>query len=728
MILKCRAPRLAIGIPRESEDLPTRAHVFWGWSEKIRQQNSTDDISYKDPSKVFLDVYLESKPTTDKGILSSILRIPSVTQNHSGMWDCTLRSQQANLSQAISVNVISKRTQYCEATEVRMNKGHYFWPQSLRKQLVQQRCIELMSGAEASTNVVSYYCNADGEWHNLNADSCSYVSTTTRMLQQMAKVNLTMTKTTALDIARRLHNFTHTPENLRRIQDPMDVEFIAISLLKFLPHVQRQPEIALLLLDIVSQLLLLPSPMFVEAQREHQSGHKLLQAVESAGAFVHDAKQQMSEATSGFHWIPSTNLENLFYPKNLFVEYLRLDSYGSITCVWLREGGRHFECYHNDSFPPLFDAKMDAAIQIPLETIMGKAVSHQIPLRLMAATFRNGHLMPHTGNPEKSTAEQIQLTSAIIGAKLLEVGQDVSLLPLDKELAESVSIVLRERPYHGKESVSVPAWFNASSQEWNSKVCQQIYTHQGLVMFSCNQLGYYGLLQRSIFLNDFASIEAGARFHHLPLAMYLGCAVLFLLCWLNIATFVCFGRIIRINRQQRHALVNSWLALAALCFTFCLGIHQTEKRSLCQFFGLLMHYLTLCVLLWQCVSLSSLYKRLAKSQRGVLASEMDGNTNTTGTTRDARLKKPILGIYLVGWGIAMLICGISSAVNIQEYSSYSFCFLHQPSALNALLVPVLILLLFMTILLICTFYHIKQRRSPMPQLYSDHTQVSSNHI
>lgn len=705
LILKCRAPRLAIGVPRESEDLPTRAHVFWGWSEKIRHQNSTEDISYKDPSKVFLDVYVESKHTTDSGILSSILRIPSLTQNHTGMWDCTLSSQQANLSQSIAINVISKFTQYCQATETRTNKGHYYWPQSLRKQLVQQKCMEEMSG---TASLVSYYCSASGEWENLNTEQCAYVSDTTRLLQQMSQFNLTL----PLDIARSLHNFTHNLTNLKKIQDAMDVEFIARSLLKYLPHLQRQPEIALLLLDIVSQLLLLPAPMFVQAQRENQSGLKLLQAVESAGAFVHDVTQQMQDTLSGTHHLMLPNK-----PKNLYVEYLRLDSYDTMTCVLLKEGARSFHCFDNESYP-LFDSNLDAAILIPLKAIM-LAKAAQKPLRLMAATFRNAHLIPYINKPQES--EEL-LTSAIIGAKILEVGADSSLIDPHKDLPESVSIVLRIRPFHGAESAPVPAWFNISNQQWNTKVCQQRYSHLGLIMFSCTQMGYYGLIQRSIFLNDFAAQDAGARFHHVPMPIYIGCSLLFIFCWINIATFVCFGRIIRINRQQRHALVNSWLSLSALALTFCVGIHQTEKHSICQLFGLLLHYLSLCVLLWQCVSLSSLYKRLAKSQRGVLASELDG------TPREARVKKPIMGIYLVGWGIGLIICGISSAVNIHEYAAYSFCFLHQPSALNALIVPALILLLFMTIMLMCTFYHIKQRRGPGSQHYSDHTQVSKQLI
>lgn len=62
------------------------------------------------------------------------------------------------------------------------------------------------------------------------------------------------------------------------------------------------------------------------------------------------------------------------------------------------------------------------------------------------------------------------------------------------------------------------------------------------------------------------------------------------------------------------------------------------------------------------------------------------------------IEKPILGLYLVGWGIALIICGISGTVHLREYASYSYCFLNSTPAVAALLVPVIVLLVYLTIL------------------------------
>ena len=85
-----------------------------------------------------------------------------------------------------------------------------------------------------------------------------------------------------------------------------------------------------------------------------------------------------------------------------------------------------------------------------------------------------------------------------------------------------------------------------------------------------------------------------------------------------------------------------------------------------------------------------MYKRLSKSTPDPIADDDE--------LREQPIRKPILGLYLVGWGIGMIICGISGAVNIREYASYSYCFLSSTPTLASLLVPAAILLVYLIIL------------------------------
>lgn len=726
---------MAIGAPRESEDLPTRAYVFWGWSEKIRQQNSTEDIIYEDPAKVFNDVNLETGHSTDSGILNSILRISSLTQNHTGMWDCTLRSQQANLSQSIVLHVVAKGTLYCDAIVTHTNKGSYHWPRTMRGETVLQACVEEPSDVSQQRRA-SHECSSDGQWRNLNTESCVYVSETTRIFEQFAKVNLTLTKgQNAVEIARRLHNFTHIQTQLHKIRDPMDLEYIARTLLKYLEQLEaHQQEISFLLMDIVSQLLSLPAKLFELAQMQHTTGHKLLHIVEASALRLASINPGTDTDTELSEW------RHQMSQRNIFVEFfnISLEQFLSMSCVWLDGSQRGLQCNSsNDTIPMYEHGDIDAAIQVPYQVLNDQlpvasnaSSGSQRNLRLMITLHRNAKLLPNLQAAHNET-----LSSVIIGARLynsenellgnsLEAsGDNDGDMELDQEdiYQQRITIMLRAHPYHNELSAPMPAWWDEEQQVWNTRVCQQHYQHRTLLMFSCSRVGYFGLLQRAAYLNDYRSELAGARFRHAPLAIYVASALLFACAWFNIITFVVFGCAIRINRVQRHALVNTWLALATLCLAFVLGIYQTSSLVHCRLFGLLLHYLSLCVLLWLCVSLSSMYKRLTKSTTAT-SLPMNGQQplQPSQPPQEPHQRKPILGIYLVGWGIALLICGISSAVNMSEYAAYSFCFLHNATTLNALLVPAGILLIFSGILALCIYYQLSQQAVNVLQQHQQH--------
>lgn len=705
LILKCRAPRVAIGAPHESEDLPTKAHVFWGWSEKMPMLNSTTDIVYHDPTKVFNDVHLESKHTSDSGILNSILRIGNLRRNHTGMYDCTLRSQQANLSHAISVIVIAKNTQYCETEYVKTNKGNYYWPRTIRGQTVQQQCVE-----EAETGqMATYYCHDNGTWTDLNTEMCAYVSPTTRVLEQFDKINLKLNKANVLEIARGLHNITHTMSNLKRIRDPIDLEFVARALVKYLDFIKYQSDLSYLLLEIVSQLLLLPLNVFYDAQLNHKSGLKLLECVEVASR-----QTSLQSPSSEENRKSSTNIMTM--PRSFFVDYfsIRPESFACITCVWVQTStlsgpSSSFECStSNDSFPS-FERYIDAAIQIPVNFLFSNKNSQSV-IKLMIAVFRNANLLPYL-----TSNKSIELSSPIIGAKIVNSDEEQFFQSVDADELNHISVILRVHPFHDERSSPIPVLWDNEKQIWSPEMCRQLYLHHGLLMFSCKRLGYYGLLQSAAYLNDFKSDEAGARFRFLPYAIYIGSIVLFICMCINIVTYVVFGRSIRINRQQKHIFINTWIASTLLCLVFTIGIFQTERQDICRMIGIFLHYLSLCVLLWISVSLSTMYKRLSKNQC----------ITESGLPNETRRKKPLMGIYLVGWGISMIICGISSAVHINEYADYYFCFLHNPSAMNAMLVPGGILLIFQCILFLSIYYQISHRNS-VAHIIQNHPQFSDN--
>lgn len=679
MTLRCRAPRVAVGAPNDSEDLPARAHVFWGWSETILEPNSTDDIFYHDPMKKFPSIQIDARHLSDSGLLDSILRIPFVTRNHTGTWDCRLRSEQATLSRNIAVIIISEKTKYCPAQETSNNKGQYSWPRTIRGRTVRVPC----NGDSKDHTYASYRCSNTGDWTELNTNGCSYTREMTKVLEQFANINLTNARGSVIESAMRLRNYTSTVKDGRtanQFNDPMDIVFVAKTIVNYLDFVSFEKDLASLLLDIVSQTMEMDEGLLLSAQMIDLSCSKIIDAAETAAEHVQPAAQTQK--------------------SNLAMEIFRIraDSFAGITCSWFKaedtlanSDRRIFQCNSGGqgTGAGIYERRIIANIQVPASIVSTMSTpSIAIPMeKLLVSVFEDSRFFPQ--NRSQTT---FQVRSSVIGTKISARIEN---------LTEPIYVMLRPIPYHHHISAPRPVWWNPELNNgiggWSLDGCQPQQFLHGLLIFTCDRLGYYGLLQNTKYLNDFLDENAGARFHLSPAAFYVGGIALFVCTWINIVTYLAYGKSLQMARRAKHALINTWIALSMLSLTFTVGIYQTETYNVCQGVGIAIHYFSLCVLLWMCVSASNLYKRMTRLSR---VNERNLSIPSDDLPKERATKKPILGLYLAGWGIAMIVCGISGAVNITEYASYSFCFFESGPALGALFVPTVVLLSFLLLVFI----------------------------
>lgn len=82
---------------------------------------------------------------------------------------------------------------------------------------------------------------------------------------------------------------------------------------------------------------------------------------------------------------------------------------------------------------------------------------------------------------------------------------------------------------------------------------------------------------------------------------------------------------------------------------------------------------------------------MQKSSRSV-------STPSEDIAPDAPIEKPMLGIYLVGWGISCILCGIAAAVNLKGYSNPNYCFLAPGPALSIVLIPASLILFYLLVM------------------------------
>ncbi|CRK87588.1 CLUMA_CG001385, isoform A [Clunio marinus] len=674
LTLTCRAPRLALGSMREQEDFATKSNVFWGWSEKIVSPGSKEDVVFLNPTEKFPSVSIDERHFSDSGILYSVLKIPHVTRNHSGLFDCTLQQKDdGHLSKRVSVLVISDKTKYCFAQETSDNKGIFSWPRTIRGNTVRLPCAIDGVGSSSATR----RCNETGLWENVDDSSCPYIRETTRILEQFAKVNLTIARGSVLESAKRLRTFT-AKNSRERFKDPVDVIYIGKTVQNYLEFINMEKELSSIIIDIVSNVMEFPKKLLEHAQFIDGTCKKLIEAAEEAASYTTSADSQK---------------------QNLAIELFKIpmDIIVGITCSWIKiDNSRIFQCNTASRTQSLafHEKNIEASIQFPATQYSGSQTH-----RLLVSVYQNNNFFP-----QNKSQGNFLITSNIIGAKL--VGPAIPSPMAPKNLSDSIFIALKAAPFHDNISLPKPVWWdpemNDGSGGWSlNQGCQSLHYSHGIQMFSCNRLGFYGLVQHAGALNDFPDENAGAKFRFSPFGFYLGAFILFFTMWINIVTYVLYFNQIMMGRRIKHSLINTWLSIASLVFIFAVGIFQTEDYKMCQFFGVSIHYLSLCVLLWICVSVSNMYKRVSRNDRIAIEDELP--------REEPRTKKPILGLYLVGYGIGLLICGINSAVNFKEYASYTHCFMDSSSELGALFLPASILIFFLLIMFICIRFHLRNR-------------------
>lgn len=446
LTLRCRAPRVAVGAPNDSEDLPARGHVVWGWSQTVLAPNSTEDIIFHNPAAEFPTIQIidHARHLADSGLLDSVLRIPSVQRNHSGTWDCRLRSPQqaGNLSRSIAVVIVSPETRFCGRNTTANNKGRYAWPRTIRGHTVRLPCAgdgasaastaALAAGAAGAAHGsrqphATFRCSETGAWLDLDTEACPYMRETTKVLEQFARINMSIARGSVLESARRLRNYTDAggAGAATRFRDAWDVVYLGRTVSNYVEYVAEEKELAALLLELVAQTAQAVRPQLMQrAQELDGTAARLVNATEQAAGWV--AAQQAHRGA-------------------VAVEQFRVrpETFGGLICTWHRgegagaaEGGgeasdgrRTFQCNSGSTADAMgINGNLDAVVQVPANvfrtqqpTVRQLAQTQQqsqqpanAVQRLLVSVFKDAALFP---GPERPNV-QFEVMSCVIGVKV----------------------------------------------------------------------------------------------------------------------------------------------------------------------------------------------------------------------------------------------------------------------------------------------------------------------
>ncbi|XP_076258665.1 remoulade isoform X2 [Rhynchophorus ferrugineus] len=678
--IHCKSPSHNNGVPLLELKPDINQVVFEGDSLKLHCHalsimDTTDDSKLQwlwadmNPKNRFKDVSIMNNFSPGTGLIDSILTIKHLKSIHTGIWSCVFTSIQGNHSKNISVLVISESTRYCSIRTTVGNKGTYVWPKTVINNTVTVPCESLNLNYDASLQTASYSCSNNGTWRDLDTSRCAYISDTTKILEQFSKVN-----SSVLESARHFKNYT---SNISIYKDPVDLLY-TVETMENYANIQTSDPLKNILMDVSNNLMNLPWDYLRDTDRIFRSCSKIISIMET---------------------VVLSSPATLFQRENIVMEAFPTskDAFSGIRCSWLVNPIDKFDSIFSCSTNNLQESQMlqgkivEASITVP-ENLLSQIVSENIEAKddysLIISMLNSSKLFPI--DDERKGKEGV--TSTIVGVKLNG--------SLYSELTHPIKVTIRAPPSSSSEVTPfTPVHWDHILGRWSTGGCRYGHHIQDHVAFTCKQLGYYGLLQDITYLDVMDNTNGIFRLSH-P-AIYVGNVVVFLSMLIAILTYILGFTSIQMPKKAKHCLINTWLSITLLCFMYTFGIYQTEDQKLCQVIGLLIHYLSLCSILWMCVTINSMYKRLSKNGDSILQDD--------DLPSEPPIKKPVLGLYLVGWGVALIVCGLLAATNIREYASPTHCFLRSGPALSALYGPFTVLFIFLMIhylLVRCAIYNL----------------------
>nr|XP_012618396.1 adhesion G protein-coupled receptor A2 isoform X2 [Microcebus murinus] len=649
----------------------------------------------------------------DCTFITSELTLSHIGVWASGEWECSVSTAQGNASKKVEIVVLETSASYCPAERVANNRGDFRWPRTLAGITAYQSCLQYpftsvpLSGGAPGTRA-SRRCDRAGRWEPGDYSHCLYTNDITRVLYTF--VLMPINASNALTLAHQLRVYTAEAASF---SDMMDVVYVAQMIQKFLGYVDQIKELAEVMVDMASNLMLVAEHLLWLAQREDKACSRIVGALERIGGAALSPHAQHI----------SVNARNVALEAYL----IKPHSYVGLTCTAFQRreapGTRpgspaqgpaaepeapadqqlRFRCTTGRPNVSLssFHIKNSvalASIQLPpsLFSALPAALAPPAPpdCTLQLLVFRNGRLFRSHGNasrPGAGPGKRRGVATPVIFAGTSGCGVG--------NLTEPVAVSLR----HWAEGAEpMAAWWSQEGPGgpggWSSEGCQLRSSQPHVSSLHCQHLGNVAvLMELSAFPREAGGSEAGLH------PVVYPCTALLLLCLFStIITYILNHSSIHVSRKGWHMLLNLCFHMAMTSAVFAGGITLTNYRTVCQAVGITLHYSSLSTLLWMGVKARVLHKEL--TWRAPPPQEGDPAPPAP---------RPMLRFYLIAGGIPLIICGITAAVNIHNYRDHSpYCWLVWRPSLGAFYIPVALILLVTWIYFLCAGLRL---RGPLAQ-------------
>lgn len=642
-------------------------------------------------------VHLEESVQHDCTFITSELILSNVHLEASGEWECLVSTGRGNASRSVEIVVLENSASFCPEQRVTNNRGEFRWPRTLAGITSYQYCLQLPypSLTEAGTveqNKASRYCDRSGRWEEGNYSQCLYTNDLTRVLHTF--ILMPVNTSSALTLARQVRSYTLQAASFT---DTVDVLYVAQLMQKFMDYVTELRELSEVLVEMGSDLMQVDDQILVRAQREERACSSVVYSLETlTWPQLHSHAQDLSIISRNIvmeaHMIRPAHFTGMSCTA-----YQRREGTGGSQ---LHDGIEpsleqqlRFRCTtgtHNTSLNafPLKNAVALASVSLPASLFPPTAPPD---CKLQFVAFRSGRFFPFTGN---FTGPSDLARRRGVNTPVIYVGLDGCSM---WHQSDPIIVSLRHTS-PGNDPVAVHWSLQALEHHgsWSPDGCQLAHSDASTSTLRCSVLSNYAVLQE---MPDFPGSNP-VPVEVLHPVIYTCTAVLLLCLFTIIITYILHHSSIRITRKSWHTLLNTCFHIAMTSAVFAGGITLTGYPIVCQAVGIVLHYSSLSTLLWIGVSARVIYKEaLLRSPQ-----QLESETAVQPTQR------PMLRFYLIAGGVPLIICGITAAVNINNYGdSISYCWLVLQPSIGAFYIPAGLIILVTWIYFLCTVFCLRHQ-------------------
>ncbi|KAM5140807.1 adhesion G protein-coupled receptor A1 isoform 4-T4 [Mantella aurantiaca] len=651
-------------------------------------------------------IFVEESIVHDCCLITRDLIVSSVDIDASGIWECQVNTSYGSISKQIEIVVLETGAPYCPMERIINNRGDFRWPKMLAGMMAFYPCrtfslSSLLYTEHGEERQAWRKCDRNGRWTVEDYSECPFTHEVTRHLHAFSL--MPVNDSSVLEYAQQLMTYTKGASDFT---DKMDVVLVADMMERMIKFVGQIKHLEGILVEIASNIMSVDDHILWMAQNEAKACTRIVHCVGKISGLSLDNKTQVLSKVS-----LNIALEAVLIKPATFI---------GMTCIAYQQTSAHSEralirsnkdvdaeninnlilkCTSGSLTGSLLNfstknAVAIASIHLP-QSVFAQSPSLQSvdnsTCKLQLIVFRNGKLFQITGNTSY-LADQ---------GKRREVATPAVLSKIDGfnfgNLTDPLTIALRHIT-RGVDPIAAVWDFDLLDGHggWCGEGCHLITSAGNITTLQCTHFGNFAVLM------DLKTVLSYPQYpgEFLHPVVYACTAVMLLCLFASIITYIVHHSTIRISRKGWHMLLNFCFHTALTFAVFAGGINRTGYPIICQSVGIVLHYSSLCTVLWIGVTARNIYKQVTRKP-----------SQNQNAEQPQFPKQPMLRFYLISGGVPFIICGVTAATNLKNYGNEDnapYCWMAWEPSLGAFYGPAAFIVLVTCIYFLCTYVQLKR--------------------